>query len=200
LFDGELHRGANDVAGELAHVSVRDDGQLCRCGNRGCLATLYRTPQLIDEIRTAYGEPTTFADVETLAQHGDVGVCRILTDLGRTVGRPLADFALLLNPDAIVIDGALGAAAAPVVAGVREVIDRYTPPDGQPSPQRFARRTQRGRAATRRRRARPPAPRRRTARASVARRNPGGRWATRARAAVIPRSRTVRSPLGSPGT
>jgi predicted NBD/HSP70 family sugar kinase len=55
-------------------------------------------------------------------------VCRILTDLGRTVGRPLADFALLLNPDAIVIDGALGAAAAPVVAGVREVIDRYTPP------------------------------------------------------------------------
>jgi predicted NBD/HSP70 family sugar kinase len=128
VFDGELHRGTSDIAGELAHVSVREDGQLCRCGNRGCLATLYRTPQLIDEISDAYGEPITFADMQTLAQHGDIGVCRILADLGRTVGRPLADLAVLLNPDAIVIDGALGAAATPVVAGMREVIDRYTPP------------------------------------------------------------------------
>jgi len=128
VFDGELYRGANDVAGELAHVSVREDGQLCRCGNRGCLATLFPAPQLVDEISAVYGEPMTFGTVETLAKHNDVGVCRILADLGRTVGRPLADFAVLLNPDAIVIDGALGAAAVPVVAGIREVIERYTPP------------------------------------------------------------------------
>ena len=89
---------------------------------------MHRTPQLIDEISAVYGEPMTFAEVETLAEHNDVGVCRVLADLGRTVGRPLADFAVLLNPDAILIDGALGAAATPVVDGVREVIDRYTPP------------------------------------------------------------------------
>ena len=129
IVDGALHRGATGLAGELAHVSVRDDGQLCVCGNRGCLATVYRNgPQLIDEIQTAYGQPLTFNDMQSLAAHGDAGVRRILTDLGRTIGRPLADLAVLLNPDLIVIDGALGDAAHLVVDGVREAIDRHTPP------------------------------------------------------------------------
>ena len=129
VLDGRLHRGTTGIAGELAHVSVRDDGRLCVCGGRGCLATVYRNgPQLIDEIQTAYGHPLTFADMQTLAAQGDVGVRRILSDLGRTVGRPLADLAVLLNPDTIIVDGALGDAAAPVVDGVRETLERHTPP------------------------------------------------------------------------
>jgi len=129
VLDGRLHRGTTGLAGEIAHVSVRDDGPLCLCGNRGCLATVYRNgPQLIDEIQTAYGLPITFEDMQSLAAHGDTGVRRILTDLGRTIGRPLADLAVLLNPDAIVIDGALGPAARYVVDGVREAVDRHAPP------------------------------------------------------------------------
>jgi len=88
VLDGRLHRGTTGLAGEIAHVSVRDDGPLCLCGNRGCLATVYRNgPQLIDEIQTAYGLPITFEDMQSLAAHGDTGVRRILTDLGRTIGR-----------------------------------------------------------------------------------------------------------------
>jgi len=129
VLDGRLYRGAGGIAGELGHISVRDDGQLCVCGNRGCLVTVYRNgPQLIDEIQTAYGQAITFEDMQSLAEHGDVGVRRILADLGRTVGRPLADLSVLLNPDVIVVDGSLGAAAEPVVAGVREMIDRHAPP------------------------------------------------------------------------
>jgi predicted NBD/HSP70 family sugar kinase len=129
VLDGRLHRGTTGFAGELAHVSVRDDGRLCVCGGRGCLATVYQNgPQLIDEIQTAYGHPLTFADMQALAAQGDAGVRRILADLGRTVGRPLADLAVLLNPDTIIIDGALGDAAAPVVDGVRETLERHTPP------------------------------------------------------------------------
>ena len=129
VFDGRLHRGAAGLAGELAHVSVQDDGQLCVCGNRGCLATVFRNgPQLIDQIQSAYGQPITFDDLQTLAAHGDAGVRRILTDLGRTIGRPLADLSVLLNLDAIVIDGMLGEAARHVVDGVREAVERHSPP------------------------------------------------------------------------
>jgi predicted NBD/HSP70 family sugar kinase len=129
VLDGRLHRGTTGFAGELAHVSVRDDGRLCVCGGRGCLATVYRNgPQLIDEIQTAYGRPLTFEDMQALAAQGDVGVRRILADLGRTVGRPLADLAVLLNPDTIIVDGALGDAAPPVVDGMREALERHTPP------------------------------------------------------------------------
>jgi predicted NBD/HSP70 family sugar kinase len=129
VFDGRLHRGAAGLAGELAHVSVEDDGELCLCGNRGCLATVFRNgPQLIDQIQTAYGQPISFDDLQTLAAHGDAGVRRILTDLGRMIGRPLADLSVLLNPDVIVIDGTLGEAGRHVVDGVREAIDRHSAP------------------------------------------------------------------------
>ena len=46
VFGGRLHRGAAGFAGELAHVQVRDleDGPLCVCGGRGCLAQVTAPP------------------------------------------------------------------------------------------------------------------------------------------------------------
>ncbi|WP_066375299.1 ROK family transcriptional regulator [Herbidospora mongoliensis] len=43
VLDGALQRGASSNAGEIGHVSVVRDGDLCRCGNRGCLE-LYAAP------------------------------------------------------------------------------------------------------------------------------------------------------------
>ena len=42
VLGGRLHRGATGIAGEIGHVHVRDDGEVCRCGNRGCLETRSR--------------------------------------------------------------------------------------------------------------------------------------------------------------
>ena len=39
VLGGRLHRGASGIAGEIGHVQVGEDGQVCRCGNRGCLET-----------------------------------------------------------------------------------------------------------------------------------------------------------------
>jgi predicted NBD/HSP70 family sugar kinase len=39
VLDGRLYRGASGIAGELGHVLVVPDGEVCRCGNRGCLRT-----------------------------------------------------------------------------------------------------------------------------------------------------------------
>jgi len=37
ILNGQLVRGATGLAGEFGHVSIREDGPLCKCGNRGCL-------------------------------------------------------------------------------------------------------------------------------------------------------------------
>ncbi len=129
VLDGTLYRGATGIAGELGHVSVHDNGRLCVCGNRGCLITMHKHgPLLTGEIEAAYGHPVTAADLQSLTTEGDVGVLRLLTDMGRAIGRPLADLAAVLNPDAIVVDATLGSATQPVVDGVRETIARRTPP------------------------------------------------------------------------
>jgi len=130
VLDGRLHRALPGWPAKSRTSASEADGPLCLCGNRGCLATVYRNgPQLIDEIQTAYGLPITFEDMQSLAAHGDTGVRRILTDLGRTIGRPLADLAVLLNPDAIVIDARSARPLGTIVVdGVREAVDRHAPP------------------------------------------------------------------------
>lgn len=128
VLDRRLYRGTNGLAGELAHIHADADGPLCRCGGRGCLMTRFNTPKLIGLLQ--YVDPTvcTIADVLALAARRDAGVWRVLRDLGRTLGRSLADFCVYVAPDGIVVDGMLEGAAAPVIEGIREMLAQYAPP------------------------------------------------------------------------
>jgi N-acetylglucosamine repressor len=40
VCDGKLLSGHSGFAGEFGHITVDPDGQLCGCGNRGCLETV----------------------------------------------------------------------------------------------------------------------------------------------------------------
>lgn len=127
VIGGRLHRGQTGFAGELGHVHVRDDGPLCPCGGRGCLNG-YLGNALVQSVQAAYDHPLTLRDVLDLAGSGEPGPRRVLGDLGRTLGRPLADFSTLLNPGAIIVDGSFAPAVDHVVSGIREAVDRYAAP------------------------------------------------------------------------
>jgi predicted NBD/HSP70 family sugar kinase len=127
IINGWLHRGVTGFAGELAHIQVHDDGPLCACGGRGCLIRAIG-PGLIEAAQPAYDRPLTYASMLDLAADGDLGMIRLLRDLGRSVGRPLADTCTMLNPEAIVVDGAAGAAGRHIIEGITEMIERYAAP------------------------------------------------------------------------
>lgn len=129
VFGGRLHRGASGFAGELGHVQVQEqeDGPLCICGGRGCLAC-HTGPSLHDFVRRAYAARLSVPEVLSLAAGREPGVRRLFSDLGRTVGRPLAGLCTMLDPAAVVVDGSLGAAGEPVMAGIREALDRHAAP------------------------------------------------------------------------
>ncbi|WP_244932254.1 ROK family transcriptional regulator [Nocardioides sp. W7] len=128
VLGGRLHRGTSGLAGELGHVQVGEDGQVCRCGNRGCLETVVAAPRLLRLLAPAYDEELSAERVLELDLTGDAGVRRVLGDAGRTVGRALADLCNSLNPAVVVLGGSLGTAPS-LVAGVRDAIDRYAQPD-----------------------------------------------------------------------
>jgi predicted NBD/HSP70 family sugar kinase len=46
LIGGGIYRGSSGSAGEISHIEVDPEGPLCRCGRRGCLATV-ATPQAL---------------------------------------------------------------------------------------------------------------------------------------------------------
>jgi predicted NBD/HSP70 family sugar kinase/biotin operon repressor len=128
VIGGRLHRGTTGIAGEIGHVQVGEDGQVCRCGNRGCLETVVSAPRLLALLQPAYDEELSVDGVLELEAHGDAGVRRVLDDAGRAVGRALADLCNGLNPEAVVLGGSLGTSSS-LAAGVRSAIDRYAQPD-----------------------------------------------------------------------
>lgn len=128
VLGGRLHRGATGIAGEIGHVQVGEDGQVCRCGNRGCLETIASAPRIAELLDPAYDEPLSTDRVLELDGAGDAAVRRVLNDAGRTVGRALADLCNSLNPELVVVGGSLGTSAS-LLDGVRAAIDRYAQPD-----------------------------------------------------------------------
>src|SRR6478735_8457346 len=128
VLGGRLHRGTTGIAGELGHVQVGEDGQVCRCGNRGCLETLVAAPRLLAFLQPAYDEDLSVERILELDADEDAGVRRVLSDAGRAIGRALADLCNNLNPELVVVGGSLGTSAS-LGDGIRASVDRYAQPD-----------------------------------------------------------------------
>ena len=122
IVDGRPFRGATGTAGEIGHVTVDDGGELCRCGNRGCLETLASGPALLARVQAIRGEAATLQEVIALAEDGDADVLAALEDVGRVVGRVLGQICNVLNPEMVVIGGDLSAAGELVVGPLRETL------------------------------------------------------------------------------
>jgi predicted NBD/HSP70 family sugar kinase len=127
VINGRLHTGASGFAGELGHVQVRDDGELCACGGRGCLAAIVGS-SLQDFVQRSYEERLALPQVLALAAEREPAVRRVFADLGRMAGRPLASFCTMFDPSAVILGGSLGAAGQYVLDGIRESIDRHAAP------------------------------------------------------------------------
>ncbi len=44
ILDGHLHRGQHNAAGEVGHITIRSGGDLCSCGNTGCVESFASGP------------------------------------------------------------------------------------------------------------------------------------------------------------
>ncbi|MFJ8672411.1 ROK family protein [Streptomyces sp. NPDC093589] len=114
VVDGQLLRGARGFAGELGHVPVYPDGRPCGCGGRGCLEqyageeAVLRAGGLTE--RAAAGSSGPGGRIALLAHRaadGDAGVIRALHEAGTALGIALAGTVNLLDPQAVVLGGAL---------------------------------------------------------------------------------------------
>jgi predicted NBD/HSP70 family sugar kinase len=127
VLNGRLYRGALGLAGEIGHVLMDVHGQVCRCGNRGCLETIASPQALLELLRRSHGRLTT-DEMLALARSGDPGCRRVLADAGRTLGSALAVLLNVLNPEVVVVGGELAAAGDLLLDGLRESVGRAALP------------------------------------------------------------------------
>lgn len=133
---GELVTGVTSSAGELGHITVEPDGELCTCGNRGCLHTVASGSALLARARAALREhedegailrrmaspdPSRLRtiDLAEAAAQGDTIAMPLVEAAGRYVGIAAATAINLINPDRIIIGGPLTAAGPLFLDAVR---------------------------------------------------------------------------------
>lgn len=125
VVDGGLLRGTRGFAGELGHVPVRPDGPGCRCGGRGCLEQYAGEEALL---RAAGLEPgrDRVGLLARRATDGDENVRRALHDAGEALGIALTGAVNLLDPEGVVLGGALAALAPWLLPPLHSELTRRT--------------------------------------------------------------------------
>jgi len=124
VLGGAIWRGANGMAGEFGHTTVEPEGQLCGCGNRGCLeqyASATAVVRMAREAiasnggsalaRAASSDPKFSAkSIYNLAIQGDEDARRIFRYVGRCLGIVLSAMVNSLNLPIYVIGGGVSSA------------------------------------------------------------------------------------------
>lgn len=126
ILDSKLYRGATGSAGEIGHMTIRYDGQPCRCGNFGCAESYVGAWGLILEAESGIkrelapilkkilkGPPQKKLEPKTLAQAAKAGdpFCQQLwRDAGERLGSILSNCVNIFNPERIVLCGGVSKA------------------------------------------------------------------------------------------
>lgn len=125
VMDGTIYRGISSNVGELGHVSVDLNGELCSCGNHGCVE-LYANPARVsrraaDAARRGElalpltGDPTEdFALISAAATRGDAAALALIEDSADYLASAIVSMVNLFDLELIVLAGAAFAAAGSV--------------------------------------------------------------------------------------
>jgi predicted NBD/HSP70 family sugar kinase len=121
VVGGELFRGAHGFGGELGHVTVDPGGDMCACGNRGCVETGVALGALL---RAAGLDPhARVGELVERAEAGDERALGALAEAGRWLGVGVASAANLLNPRGVVVGGYFAPLARWLAPGVQQELD-----------------------------------------------------------------------------
>lgn len=129
IADGQLHRGAQGVAGDIGHIRVGGhESVVCRCGSLGCLEAVASGGALARRLSELGIEARTSRDVIDHLLSGDPTAARLVRTSGELVGEVLAGVVSSFNPAVIVVGGQIVRADELLLAGIRTVVyNRSTP-------------------------------------------------------------------------
>lgn len=118
VCNGQLVRGRANYAGELGHMVVEPDGELCSCGRRGCLEPIASGGGLIAQVQRRLADypesllhPAVRAGALTskaifeAADAGDALASAVAERALRGLNVALVNLVNLLNPEVIVLGG-----------------------------------------------------------------------------------------------
>ncbi len=113
---GDDHIGHNGYAGEFGHTCVVKNGRACGCGHTGCLESYVGAAGIVNTAKELMAEsdaPTLMRNLEKLSprtikeccDQGDEMAIEVYRRTGEMLGLGLANYASLVDPEAIILTG-----------------------------------------------------------------------------------------------
>jgi glucokinase len=115
---GDDHTGHNGYAGEFGHTCVVNHGRKCGCGHDGCLEAYAGAAGIINTAREILAEsdkPSLMRDLEKMSprtikeccDQGDELAIEVYRRTGEILGLGLANYASIVDPEAIILTGGI---------------------------------------------------------------------------------------------
>ena len=135
--EGDEHQGHSGYAGEFGHTCVApDSGRLCGCGHRGCLEAYVGAKGIVltaQEVMQESDKTTLMRELEKLSPRtiaeccdkGDELAIEVYRRTGHVLGLGLANYASIVDPEAIILTGGISHAGKWIVAPAYESFEDH---------------------------------------------------------------------------
>ncbi|GBG05852.1 ROK family transcriptional regulator [Paenibacillus agaridevorans] len=141
VLNGELYRGAHQLAGDVGHMIVDPDGPPCSCGRKGCLEAVASEKALHNNVRRYVQQHSlSSADKLTITMEelnirfiyetflqGHPDITAMIKEAADYIGKTLCDLIRVYDPQAIVIGGNVLASSSEFLDLVRSAYQSMQP-------------------------------------------------------------------------
>ena len=133
---GRSHLGNDGFAGEVGHMCIIPDGRLCGCGNRGCLEAYVAAKgimQTATEVMAESAEASLMRtsvelspkQIASFCEQGDRLAQEVMRRTGFVLGWGLANYASVMDPEAIILTGGIPRSGKWLLEPMRESFDAH---------------------------------------------------------------------------
>ena len=138
VIHGSLFQGDGGSAGEIGHlVMVQEGGDLCRCGNYGCLETVASVQALVKKARARIKEvpesrlphdpdKIDLAAIDAAFTSGDLLAQELVFETAKYIGLAISNVVGVLNIQKIVLVGDMTRFGKPWLDVIRETMYQYS--------------------------------------------------------------------------
>ena len=134
--EGADHVGHLGFAGEFGHTCVVDGGRTCGCGHEGCLEAYAGAAGITRTARELMAEtdgPSLMRDLQKLSprtifeccEQGDKMAIEVFRRTGYVLGLGLANYASIIDPEAIILTGGISHAGKWLLDPVQESFESH---------------------------------------------------------------------------
>jgi glucokinase len=134
--DGKEHVGHLGFAGEFGHTCIINKGRKCGCGHEGCLEAYAGANGIVQTARELMEEsdaPSLLRSLEKLSPRtiaeccdkGDEMAIEVFRRTGHYLGMGLANYASVVDPEAIILTGGISRAGKWLLEPVYDAFDEH---------------------------------------------------------------------------